>query len=118
MKRKVFLVALVVALAMLLLFLAAPVMAAGSGEPSASGGVIPDTIMWALVVGFFMPLIIAVIQQRTWATWLRSVVAFVSCAAAAAITCVVRGDLATKTWISSALIVLVEAIATYELWKL
>ena len=72
--------------------------------------------MWSMIVGFFMPLLIAVLEQSKWSNALRAVVAFVACAIAATITVVVAGDLNTKTWVTSALTVLVAAIATYKMW--
>ncbi len=77
-----------------------------------------DTEMWALVCGFFLPLGIAVIEQAKWSKTLRAVVAFVMCGAAAAVTCVVAGDLTGKAWVTSALLVVVAALATYsKFWK-
>ena len=74
--------------------------------------------MWSLVVGFFLPLGIAVVQQVKWSNGLRSIVAFVICAIAAAGTVAIAGDLTGKTWITSALLILVSAIATYKmLWQ-
>lgn len=72
--------------------------------------------MWSLIVGFFMPVLIAVLEQSKWSQVVRAVVAFVACGIAALVTVVIVSDLGTKIWIGSALTVLVTAIATYQLW--
>jgi hypothetical protein len=75
-----------------------------------------DLEMWALVCGFFLPLGIAVVEQAKWSNTVRAIVAFVMCAAAGAVTAAVGGELTGKTWISTSLIVLIAAIATYHAW--
>jgi len=77
-----------------------------------------DTEMWALVCGFFLPLGIAVVEQAKWSKTVRAVVAFIMCGAAAAVTVAIAGDLTGKAWVSTSLIVVVAALATYaKFWK-
>jgi len=75
-----------------------------------------DIQMWSLIVGFFLPLGIAVVEQSKWSNGLRSIVAFVICGVAAAVTVAIAGDLGGKTWVSSALVILVAAISTYKMF--
>jgi L-asparagine transporter-like permease len=74
--------------------------------------------MWALLVGFFLPLAISVIQQAHWSDAARAIVAFIVCLIAGAGTAYFNGDLNAKDWVSAALIILVTAVATYKnFWK-
>jgi hypothetical protein len=74
--------------------------------------------MWSLVVGFFLPPVIAVIQQTGWAQQLRAFVTFVACAVAGAGVAYFQGDLTGRRFVESALVVLVTTIAVYEgSWK-
>jgi hypothetical protein len=74
--------------------------------------------MWSLLVGFFLPLVIAAIQRASWSNPVRAAVAFVSCVVAGLGTVWLAGNFNTKDIVSSILVVLVTALATYKgLWK-
>ena len=77
-----------------------------------------DYEMWLLLVGFFLPLAISVIQQQGWSDQLRAIVAFAACAIAGAGTAYFQGDFTGKRIISGILIVAVTALTTYRnFWK-
>lgn len=74
--------------------------------------------MWALVVGFFLPNVIALVVQSGWSQRLQSVAAFVVCAVAAAGTAYFQGDLTGRRFVEAGLVILVTAVATYKgFWK-
>lgn len=74
-----------------------------------------NAAMWALIVGFFMPVIIAVLQQRHWPDGLRAVVTFVACIVAAVGTVLIQhGGWSWHDWVATTLLILVTAIATYH----
>ena len=74
--------------------------------------------MWALLVGFLMPLLIAVLQRSTWPLQLRAGIAFIVCAIAGGVTAWLAGDFDANDVVSSILVVLTTALATYKgLWK-
>jgi hypothetical protein len=74
--------------------------------------------MWALIVGFFLPPVQAIIQQTSWGTRLRAVVNFAACAVAGAGVAYFQGDLTGRRFVEAGLIVLVASIATYKgTWK-
>lgn len=74
--------------------------------------------MWALIVGFLLPPVLAVIQQARWSDAFRAVVAFLACAVAGAGTAYFQGDLNFERWVEAGLVILVSAMATYRgLWK-
>lgn len=74
--------------------------------------------MWALVVGFFLPVVIAFLVQTGWSERLQSVAAFVVCAVAAAGTAYFQGDLTGRRFVEAGLVILVTTIATYKgFWK-
>jgi len=74
--------------------------------------------MWSLLVGFFMPLVIAAVQRSTWTNPVRALVALLMCIVAAFGTVWFAGEFDTNDIISSILLVLVTSIASYKgLWK-
>lgn len=80
---------------------------------------VSNAAMWAGIVGFFLPHLIAVVQQPGWSSGLRSVITFLACLVAAVGTVLIQlGHWDWQDWISSSLLILVTAIATYKgLWK-
>jgi len=82
--------------------------------------VIPITnfAMWSLIVGFFAPPVIAIVQQQKWSNAFRAVVTFVLALVAGAGTAYFQGDLTGKRFVEASLIILVAAISTYHgFWK-
>jgi len=75
--------------------------------------------MWSGIAGFLLPPVIAVVQQQKWQQGLRAVVTFLICLAVAAITVFIQyGNWHGRSWVDSALTILVAAIATYHgFWK-
>lgn len=74
--------------------------------------------MWSLLVGFFLPLAISAIQRASWSNPVRAAVAFGVCVLAGLGTVWLAGNFSTKNIVSSVLLVLVTALATYKgLWK-
>ena len=74
--------------------------------------------MWALIVGFFLPIVIAFLVQSGWSQRLQAVAAFVVCAVAAAGTAYFQGDLTGRRFVEAGLVILVTTIATYKgFWK-
>lgn len=74
---------------------------------------------WALVVGFFLPIVIAVVQQPKWSPALSAVVAFLACGVAAAGTIYFGGAQWDRDHIvNTFLVILVSTIATYHgFWR-
>ena len=74
--------------------------------------------MLALVVGTLLPNIVAIVQQPTWPTWGRSLVAFVICLIVGFLTALTGGILTSADLLTNGLIVCVAALSTYEaFWK-
>lgn len=74
--------------------------------------------MWALIVGFFAPPVIAIIQQQKWSNAVRASVTFVLALVAGAGTAYFQGDLTGKRFVEATLVILVSAISTYHgFWK-
>lgn len=76
--------------------------------------------MWALIVGFILPPILAVVQQPGWAKPVRALVTAVACVAAGIITELVRlnGHWNWDNWLQTTLTIGVAAIAFYHgTWK-
>ena len=77
-----------------------------------------DLQMWSLVVGFALPPVLAIVMQAAWPSSAKAVVAFVACAIGGAGTAFFEAKLNGRTFVQSALVVLVTSIATYTgFWK-
>jgi hypothetical protein len=73
--------------------------------------------MWSLVVGFFVPIVTAVVIRQAWAPGLKAIANFVIAAVAALGVVYFKGDLDTSNKnaiVSSILLVLVTSIASYH----
>lgn len=74
--------------------------------------------MWSLIVGFFLPPVLAIVEQTRWSNPLRAIVAFAACAIAGAGTAYFQGDLTGRRFVEAGLVVLVTGLATYQsFWK-
>lgn len=80
--------------------------------------VLPDEAMWAIVVGFLSPPVLAIIEQTKWAKWLRSVVAFAWSVVAGVGTIYFTGTFTGLKTVTVILLVFVTAISFYKgFWK-
>jgi hypothetical protein len=70
--------------------------------------------MWALIVGFVMPLLIAIVQRSTWTQPVRALVMAVSSVIAGGLTAYFAGDLNGVDVTTAILLVAVTAIASYK----
>lgn len=76
-----------------------------------------NVAQWALIVGFALPPVLSVLVQTHWNAQVKSLLAFAACVAAGLGTAYFAGDIGDD-WVSSALIVLVTGISTYQgFWK-
>lgn len=74
--------------------------------------------LWLLLVGFFSPLAIAVIQQSHWPVRTQSIVAFCFYLVVAAVTAALQGIFTTTGIIVSVLVIFVTAGNSYKLlWQ-
>lgn len=78
-----------------------------------------NAAMWAGIVGFFLPHLLAIVQQPGWSKGMQAVVTFAGSLVAAIGTVLIQNDgWSWHDWVSSSLLILVTAIATYHgLWK-
>lgn len=80
--------------------------------------VVTDAQMWALIVGFGLPMVVAILQQPQWSNRVRVAVSVVASIVAGAGTAFFTGEFTGRGILSCALVVCVASIATYQnLWK-
>ncbi len=91
------------------LYAAAVLPLAAAGE---TVDVVTDAQMWALVVGFASPLLIAVVQQPTWSGRRRTLVTVAWSLVATIGTTYFAGELSGRGLVSCYLVIVVSAIAT------
>lgn len=73
---------------------------------------------WSLVIGFFSPLVISVLQQTGWPKEMRAVVTLLYSIVVAGPTAYFAGNLTGKDFVSAGLLIMVSAISTYQgLWS-
>ena len=74
--------------------------------------------LWLMAVGFFSPLVIAVIQQSRWSPRKQSIVAFLFYVAVATVTAWLAGIFTTAGIIVAILVIFITAGNSYKLlWK-
>jgi hypothetical protein len=76
--------------------------------------------MWAAIVGFVLPPVIAIIVQEKWKPGLKAIVAFGACLLSAVGTVYLQGPdtFTLSRWVTASLTTLTVAIATYHgLWR-
>jgi hypothetical protein len=77
-----------------------------------------DLAMWSLIVGALLPPVVALVQRPTWLPWVRSVVTVGACIIAGGATAWFSGSLTGPFTITSILLILTSALATYKgFWK-
>jgi len=69
---------------------------------------------WSLIVAFFVPPAVALINQTGWSSKLKAVVFFAISLLAAAGTAYFQGDLTGKRFLDSALLIVAAAAAYYH----
>ena len=73
---------------------------------------------WSLIVAFFVPPAVAVVNQSRFSSQVKALVFFAISLLAAAGTAYFQGDLTGKRFLDSALIIVASAAAYYHgLWK-
>ena len=77
-----------------------------------------NSAMFALIIGFLLPLLVAVFQQPRWSDPIRAAVALLVSLLAGAGTAYFAGDLGLRpeTLVTDTLIIFVAAIAAYRGW--
>ncbi|QWY81935.1 membrane protein [Arthrobacter phage Sicarius2] len=77
-----------------------------------------ELALWSMLVGFFSPPVIAVIQQSRWSARAQSIVAFVFYLIVGAVTALLSGVFTTASLVTAVLVIFVTAANSYrELWK-
>ena len=79
---------------------------------------LPPAAQWAIVSGFFMPLIIACIQQPHWNKEFKAAIGFMTCVAATAIQLGIEQKLDAQNFFPTVLLVLTISVSTFgHFWK-
>ena len=77
-----------------------------------------DLQLWTAILGFFLPLAVAAIQQPKWSDPVRAVTTFILCVLTAAGTAYFQGALTGQRFATALLFVFFSVITAYRgLWK-
>ncbi len=80
--------------------------------------VVSPAAQWAIVSGFFLPLLIAVIVQTHWSREFKTATGFVVCMAATAVQLGIQQKLSAHNFFPTMLLVLTVSISTFQhFWK-
>jgi len=79
----------------------------------------PSNLIWISgIVGFFLPHLIALVNQSHWKTGLKSIIAFGICLVGAVVVTYATGDLDFHNWAASAGVIFAAAQVSYKgLWR-
>lgn len=81
-------------------------------------GDMSDTAMFSVVIGFFVPIVVNLIVNVKWPSWVKSVVSFIFSAIVGAILALLTGAYEGLGIPSAILLTFVVAIAAYsQFWK-
>lgn len=69
---------------------------------------------WSALVGFLVPLAIAIVQQSSWPRVVRTIIGAIACVAAAIITALTENKLDWNTWATSVIFVATIAFTSYR----
>ena len=73
---------------------------------------------WSALVGILLPLLVAVVEQQHYPSWLRSLIGDLACGFAAVVTAYLQGNLDFHNWYSSAVVIFALAKTSYlAVWK-
>lgn len=75
-----------------------------------------DLEMWSLLVGAFMPPLVALVNRSYWKPWLKGLVAVLSSVIAALVTVYLQGTFSGKGIVTCILIVLFTALGSYKIF--
>lgn len=71
---------------------------------------------WSLIVAFFVPLVMSVLNQSKWSAQIKAGLFFAVSLVAAAGTAYFQGDLTGKRFVDSALVIVAAGAAFYQGW--
>jgi hypothetical protein len=59
------------------------------------------TDQWAAVVGFVLPVLVAIINREPWSPWLKAVIALLTSVAGGTVTALLAGQFTGTTWLQA-----------------
>lgn len=71
---------------------------------------------WAVLVGAFLPALVAFVNRAEWPSWAKALVALGSSVLAGTVTALLSGEFTGASWITSIGVVLGASQASYLLW--
>lgn len=72
---------------------------------------------WSALIGFLLPILIAVVQRPSFPKWVRTVVGIVFSIGAAILTAMIENKLTWNTWATSLIFVALAAYTSYgHIW--
>lgn len=75
-----------------------------------------DLDMWAAIVGFLMPPVVAALVQSAWASWARALFAFGVCTVGGGVTAALTGQMEGVSPARAVLVTLFSALTFYRVF--
>lgn len=73
-----------------------------------------DLVQWSALIGFLLPLLVAVVQQSHWSKAVRTVIGIIAVLVTSFVTTAVEGKLTWDRWAESLVVVFVLAMTAYK----
>jgi len=71
---------------------------------------------WSVLVGAFLPALVAFVNRAEWASWIKGLVALGTSALAGTVTALLSGEFTGTSWLTAIGVVFASAQASYALW--
>lgn len=76
-----------------------------------------DVAQWAALVGFILPLVVAIVQQSHWSRTVRTVIGAICVVVAAVVTALVEDKFNMHQWATSLIFIALTAYSSYtHIW--
>lgn len=71
---------------------------------------------WAVAAGFFLPVLVAVVNRAEWKPWVKGLIAVLASVVVGTVTALLAGQFTDQTWMQSVAIVFAASQAAYHSW--
>jgi hypothetical protein len=73
-----------------------------------------DLVQWSALIGFLLPLLVAIVQQSHWSSKVRTIIGVIAVLVTSFVTTAVEGKLTWDRWAESLVVVFVLAMTAYK----
>lgn len=71
---------------------------------------------WSIMVGFFLPALVAIVNRQEWQSWVKAVAALVASVVVGTVTALLSGGFTGANWVTAIGIVFAASQLAYHTW--